>query len=446
MAAVTLSGFNGIDFNTIISAIMQSESQPLQALQDEQTAVQNKDSAFISLGAIVSALQSPVTSLTSATAFTDVTATSSDTSIATVSLGSGGISGQYDATIDQLAKSQVTKSTNGYASTSDTAADGGSISFTINGVTTSAINITSATTLADLKQQINDQNSGVIASIVNDGTNYKLVISSRNTGTANGFTINNSLTNSAGAAVAFAAGQNATTGNAQNAKNASLTVNGIDIDSASNTVVDAIPGVTLNLLAEGDITVGVSTDFSSIKQNLQTIVGQYNRLRQFYAQQAKGSLATDPVLREVVNDVKNVLLRSNSNGGRYHYMAEIGFEFTSTGDLKLDETSLDTALNSYSGDLQKLFQGTPGVDGVLSTVKSTLANLDATAGMIKTSRDSIATTLTMYTNRIDQQQLRLAIRRQELMQEYTAADQAIAQLKQMVSSLSNSQTSNGSFF
>src|SRR2546422_184009 len=206
MAAVTLSGFNGIDFNTIITAIMQSESRPLQALQNQQAAVQNKDTAFISLGGIVNGLQSPVTSLTSATAFTDVTATSSDTSVATVSLGTGGISGQYDVTIDQVAKSQVTKSTNGYSATSDTAADSGSISFTINGVTTTAINITSATTLDSLKQKINDQNSGVIASIVNDGTNYKLVISSRNTGTANGFTINNSLTNSGGAAVAFAAG------------------------------------------------------------------------------------------------------------------------------------------------------------------------------------------------------------------------------------------------
>src|SRR5262249_54345464 len=160
----------------------------------------------------------------------------SDTSIATVSLGDGGIIGQYAVSISQLAKNQVTKSTNGYAATTDTAADGGSISFTINGSTTAAINITSATSLADLRQQINDQNSGVVASIVNDGTNYKLVISSRDSGTTNGFTINNSLTNSGGTAVAFAAGQNATTGNAQNAQNASLTVNGISISSASNTV------------------------------------------------------------------------------------------------------------------------------------------------------------------------------------------------------------------
>jgi len=437
MAAITLSGVNGIDFNTILNAVMQSESQPLQALQDQQQQTENRDSAYVSLGGIVSALETPVTSLTGTSAFTNVSADSSDTSIAMVSLGDGGIPGQYAVSIDHLAKNQVTQSTNGYAATTATAADGGSISFTINGTTTTAINITSATTLSDLRQQINDQNSGVVASIVNDGTNYKLVVSSRDTGTTNGFTINNSLTNSGGTAVAFAAGQSATTGNAQNAQNASLTVNGITIDSASNTVTDAVPGVTLSLVKAGDLSVTVGKDFSNIKDNLKAIVSQYNKLRQFYAQQTKGTLGSDSVLREVVNDIKTVLLTSNSNGGRYHYMSEVGLEFTSTGDLSLDETKLTTALNSYPDDLQKLLQGTTGVNGVFSTMSSTLSKLDATAGIIKTTRDSIATSLTNYTNRIDEQQLRLEIRRQALIQQYTAADQAISQLKQMGGSLTN---------
>src|SRR5207244_3336581 len=215
----------------------------------------------------------------------------------------------------------------------------------INGSTTTAINIASATSLDDLKQKINDQNSGVIASIVNDGTNYKLVISSRDSGTTNGFTINNSLTNSAGTAPAFAAGQNATTGNAQNAQNASLTVNGISINSSSNTVTNAVPGVTLSLLKAGDMSVKVSQDFSAITDNLNSMVNQYNKLRQFYGQQTKGTLGNDSVLREVLNDIKTVLLTANSNGGRYQYLSEVGLEFTSTGDLQLDQTKLNTALN-----------------------------------------------------------------------------------------------------
>src|SRR5207302_1276738 len=96
--------------------------------------------------------------------------------------------GQYDVSVTQLAKNQVTKSTNGYAAATTVAATGGAISFTIGSATTAPINITSDTTLSGLRDQINGQNSGVIASIVNDGTNYKLIVSSRDTGGTNGFT------------------------------------------------------------------------------------------------------------------------------------------------------------------------------------------------------------------------------------------------------------------
>jgi flagellar hook-associated protein 2 len=438
--AVTLSGFNGIDFNSIISSVMQAESKPLQDLQTQQKSMQDKDSALISLNAIIGRLQTPVTSLTSATAFSNVAATSTDTTIGTVSLGDGGIPGQYDLVIDHLAKGQVTSSTNGYAATTDTAATGGTISFTINGSTTADITISAATTLSELKEKINNQNSGVVASIVNDGTNYKLVVSSRETGLTNGFTINNSLTYSGGTVVAFAVGQNATTGNTQNAINAAFTVNGLSIASASNTVANAVPGVTVNLLKAGSMSVKVAKDFTAIKENLKTLISEYNKLRQFSAQQTKGVLANDSVLRQTLNDIKSVLLTSNSNGGRYHYMSEIGLEVTQTGDLKLDETKLNTAIDSYSTDLQKLFQGADGVSGVLGKMKTTLANLDGTAGLIKTTRSSIDTSLKSMRGRIDSQQLRLEIRRQELVKMYSEADRAMSQLKAMSGQLQNLAT------
>jgi flagellar hook-associated protein 2 len=439
MAAITLSGFNGVDFNSILNTVMQYESQPLTAMQDEQAKIQNKDSAFVSLAGMISALQTQVTSLTSAASFLKVAAASSDTTIASVSAGDDGEVGQYQASIGQMAKIQVTKSTNGYSAPSDVAATGGSISFTIGGQTTAAIDITANTTLAELKQKINDQKSGVVASIVNDGTNYKLVISSRETGEANGFTINNSLVNGGGTGVGFTAGQSATTGNAQNAQNALFNVNGIDIESASNKVTDAIPGVTITLLKAGDTNVDVTKDFSPIKDALKAVVSQYNKLRDFNNDQTKGPLSGDTVLRETLKDIRQVLLGANSNSGQYQYLAEIGLEFQSDGTLKLDESKFDDAVNSHAEDVQKLFQGDTGSAGVFGALTSTLSNLDGTAGLIKTTRDSIHTTLDRYRDRIERQQNMLEIRRQQLIQQYAAADQAMSRLSQLTSSLSNLQ-------
>jgi flagellar hook-associated protein 2 len=436
-SGITLSGFNGIDFSKILDAVMQFESQPLLAMQQDENNVKNKDAAFVSLAGMISALQTPVSSLSTSTLFSNVSATSSDPSIATVQSGDGAMPGDYSVSITQLAKAQVTKSTNGYAATTDVAATGGTISFTINGTTTSDITVTSSTTLADLAQQINAQGSGVRAAVVNDGTNNKLVLTSRTTGQTNGFTVNNNLTNSSGAAIAFAAGQNETSGNAQNAQNALLNVNGIDIQSASNTITDALPGVTMTLLKAGDVSVSVATDLSSIKDTLNNLVTQYNKLRQFNAQQAKGVLGSDPVLREVLNDIKSVLLSANSNGGQYKYLAEIGIELTSTGDLSIDEAKLDEALNSHAADVQKLFNGDSGTNGVFNTLQATLNNLDGTAGLLKTTRDSIHKTLDKFDDRIEHEQQLLELRRQSLQKMYAAADQAISQLNQMSSSLSN---------
>src|SRR3989304_1561309 len=159
MNGVSFSGFNGFDFGKIGDVIIQSESRPLTDLQKQEKALRDKDSALSTLGSQLARIETPVDSLISEMLFTNVSATSSDTDVATASLGAGGIAGKYDLTITQLAKSQVTSSTNGYTNTTDPAADGGSMSFTIGGTTTDAITITSATTLAELKDQINNQNS-----------------------------------------------------------------------------------------------------------------------------------------------------------------------------------------------------------------------------------------------------------------------------------------------
>jgi len=443
MAGVSFSGFNGFDFGSIIDAIMQYESQPLTALQQQQQTVKDKDSALVQLNGFISRLQTVATSMANANAFSNVEAVSSDTGVVTTSAGSGGLAGRYDLSVAFLAKSQVTSSTNGYTTLNDTAADGGSISFTIDGATTEAIDITSATTLSSLKDAINNQGSGVVASIVNTGSNYKLVISSRETGLAHGFTINNSLTNGAGTVVAFAAGQNATTGNSQISRDSQFTVNGLTVTSASNDVTDVVPGVTLKLLTTGNAVVDVSNDYDAIKESLKSVVTEYNKLRDFYTRQSgmdstgkRAPLAGDSIMRQALTDLRSTFLGANANGGKYKYLSEVGLEFTSTGEMKFNESAFNTAIEGSPDDVQSLFQGVGSIAGVFDNMKTRLDSLDGTAGLIKTTRTSIDQTLKTYRDRIESQQLRLNVRKLELQKMYAAADQAISRLNSMQNQLS----------
>ena len=433
---VNFSGFNGFDFGEIIDLMIQAESVPLEALQKQETDLKAKDSALVEFGSEVSTIQDTVDDLVFDSIFTKLDATTTDDLVATVTLGDSAIAGTYDLVITQLAKAQVTASTNGYTNTTDIAADGGTISFTIGAQTTTDITIGAATSLSALRTLINDQNSGVVASVVNDGTDYKLVISSRTTGAANGFTINNSLTNGVGLVVAFAVGQSPSVGNAQDSQDSAFTVNGLSITSATNTVTEAVPGTAVTLVTTGVAAINVDADYDGLEETVKTFITQYNSLKEFFDDQTKldvltgepGPLARDSILRQALHDVKNIILTSNGNDGAYSYLTEIGLEFEQDGTLSLDQERYNTAIDTTITDVQKLFQGDGIVDGVFDDLKAALDNIDSTAGLIKTSRDNLDTSIKALRDRIVSQQVRLENRRLALQKMFGAADQAMSQL------------------
>jgi len=435
----TVSGLSGFDFSSLISAQIQNDSGPLYTLQAQQATIQGRDSALASIGSQVSQLESTISTLANQTSFTNVAATPTDSTIVSASAGSGAIAGTYGLNISNLATAQVTASTNGYTNSTAVAADGGSISFTIGGTTTAPITITSATSLTSLASQINGQNSGVFAAVVNDGTNNKLAIMSRQTGTSNGFTINNNLTNSSGTVLAFAAGQSATSGNAQNALNANLTLNGMNIVSGSNTVTNAIPNVTVNLLKTGQTNINVTPDYSSLQNTLGTLVSQYNSLKSYVGSQSSasngqaGPLANDPVARQLMNDINNELMASG--GGRFQYLSNVGIEFNTDGTLSFNQTTFQSAITASPSDVQTLFQGTNN-NGLFNSFLSALQADDAAAGLIFNTTTSDQSTLQSLTTEISDQQARLNLERTQLTQMYSAADQAIIQLQSESQSLS----------
>jgi flagellar hook-associated protein 2 len=430
---ITFSGLNGFDFSSIINAEIQSASQPMQAMQRNQTGLQNKNSVLSNIGDQVSQLEDTVTTLASQTAFTNVTATSADSTIATVSAGSGGTAGSYDLNVTKLAKSQLTSSTNGYTNTTDIVADGGSISFTIGSQTTTPITISGQTSLSDLANQINSQNSGVFAAVVNDGTNNKLAIMSRQTGKANGFTINNHLTNGSGTLLAFAPGQGTTSGNAQDAADASFTVNGLTIASGSNTVTNAIPGLTVSLSKAGETLVSVTPDYTTVQNTIATLVSQYNNLQQYVKSQA-ATVGSDPIARQVMQDIRSQLMAS-SGSGQYKYLAQIGVQFNSDGTLTFNQGSLQSALTSAPSDVQTLFQGSGG-NGLFNTFLSALQADDSTAGLISTATSSNNTEIQTLTSDIAAQQQMINLRQTQLTKMYAAADQAMTALRASGQSLS----------
>jgi len=107
---ITFSGFNNIDFSSILTAMMAQESQPVQALQSQQSALTTQKSNYSTLASKLSTLEDAIKSLSTPSEFGGKTATSTDSSAVAVTADASAPQGNYDVVVDSLARSQTTAS------------------------------------------------------------------------------------------------------------------------------------------------------------------------------------------------------------------------------------------------------------------------------------------------------------------------------------------------
>lgn len=376
---------SGLDVNSIVTSLMNVEKQPLTALTTQKTAYQSKISAYGTLKSTLSTFQTAVSALSSASKFNAQTVTSGNTSVFTATSDGSATLGNYAVKVSQLAQSQKLAST-GFAAVSDVVGTGTlTISFgdyaavgdtfTANAAKTDvSIAITSSNnTLAGVRDAINASNSSVSATIVNNGTTNQLVITSKDTGEVNSLKISvaDDDTNNSDAAglsqLAYdplAAGVKNLT-QLQVEKNAILDIDGVAVVKASNTITDAISGVTLNLLTTNasGVSLDVASNKDTVKASVTAFVDAYNKLdttlrsltKYDSTGKASGVLLGDATARSVINQVKSVMSKAITSSGTITSLSQIGVAFQSSGQLALDSTKLTTALTSNFSDIATLF-------------------------------------------------------------------------------------------
>src|SRR5688572_9302141 len=250
MAAVTLSGFNNIDFNAILEAVMTQERTPITRLETQKRELEQQDTALGQLAGHLSTMQSAVEDLADSSSLAVLKATSSHDTLVGVSAGSGSTPGSYEVVVDHRAAAQVTASAS-TAAASDVVATAGTLQILATSQPPVSIVVTSGMTLQQLADAINSSDSSVTATVVQvTPGSYRLVLTGRQTGLENAFTLTSSL--SGGVGLQFEDDDNDQVygevgENKVEAVNAALTVNNVAVSSASNTLTDVIPGATLTL-------------------------------------------------------------------------------------------------------------------------------------------------------------------------------------------------------
>jgi flagellar hook-associated protein 2 len=448
----SVSASGGLDVQGLVSQLMTLERQPINKINTQVSSYQNKISSFGTLKGLVSSLQTSLSTLN--TNFQGFTATPSDASIFSATAGSSAAAGAYTLDVANLARSQglvaagQTSSTAaiGDGSTTTITFDFGTISggtltsgvysgasFTANGSGTKTVTIDGTNnSLQGIRDAINAAKIGVSATIVNDGsgTPYRLALTSEKSGVSNSLKITTS--GGDGAIDALLAHDPAGLASAQHlnqtsaAQNANFTVNGIAITSPSNTVTDAIQGVTLTLNKPTTTQANVSVvrDTAAVKTAVTGFVDSYNALvnqlksRSAFATNGetnKPALSGDGTVRLMLDQLRGVL-STGASGGTLTSLAEVGITTKSDGTLKLDAAKLDSAMTKDFADVTNLFTSASGYG---TRLKEWADGVIAPDGLIDTRTKNLNTSIKGYNEQISKLEVRMATLKRQYTKTYS---------------------------
>ncbi|MGH8290231.1 MAG: flagellar filament capping protein FliD, partial [Steroidobacteraceae bacterium] len=279
------AGGSVIDVSSLVSQLVQATQAPQESIISNQTqAVSAQISAVGTLQSALSTFQSSLSGLDTPAAFGVVIASSSDPTAFTATADSDAVPATYSVTVSQLAQAQQLVS-NAFAGGSSAVVGTGTLQLSLGGTSFSLTIDSSNDTVAGIAAAINSAagNPGIGASVVTGTDGAHLVLSSSLTGAAN--TIQVSETDSGGGlgALTYGSGNtgNYTEPTSGEPQDAEFSIAGVNYTSASNTVTDAVSGVTLNLLAAttSASSLTVATNSSETESNVEAFVSAYNTLQ-----------------------------------------------------------------------------------------------------------------------------------------------------------------------
>ena len=348
---------SGLDVQTIVSKLMAVEQQPLNALDSKVQNLQTQLSAYGQLNSSLTAFQTAIGKLNDPSKFKVYSATTSDTTVASATADSTAVRGNYNIQVSRIAENHQMVSGQ-FADTGTTTVGASGDNMTISvGSNAFTVDI-GGQTLSQVRDSINNatDNTGVTASIIQDGSSYRLLLASNDTGSANALTLSYSGADPL-SLTTLNTDRNGDAVFTPSDLDASITLAGqFTSTSSSNNVSGVIQGVTLNLLKSGTITLNVAQDTNTVQANVTSFANALSGLFTTMSQLKSRGLQNDGgLLLNLEQDLRNALNASASTGGQYNYASEVGLTTQADGTVAVDATKLTAALTKDFSSVAKLF-------------------------------------------------------------------------------------------
>ena len=453
MALITSAGVgSGLDLESIISATLSAENTPkLQAFARKEQSLQVELSSLGEVKSAMSTLQDTIEKLADIDNFNKRIAnikqpTSDDGDLISVTPTSDISPGDFNIEVVELAQgSRATSNAGLFTSTDDVVtASGGTLSFAA-GDKSFDLTLDAGATLADLRDAINssDNNFGVTANIINTGTESKLVLTSSVSGTGNDLVITNdnaeldnvsTVANAGGAGgIAIAAGNEA--------RDATIKVDGITITNDTNTFKDAVQDMTIvakRQSVDGETAkLSVETDRESVTALVDEFIKNYNNLiGQIGLQTRIGKpLNSDSTIRSFDSQLVNALSTPLTDAGPFSSIFDIGLGIDKEGYLEKSSLvrSLNEAMDENYDDIGKAFAGE---NGIAKQLESLFDNYLDSKGIMNQRETNLNSQLDDLEDDIINHEYRMEELEARLRQQYAGLDVLLAQMQSTQSYLS----------
>jgi len=438
MATITSLGVgSGLDLESLVTNLMKIERQPLVNLQNQVSSFNTKISAMGTLASKLSALQTAAKNLkpdvlqSALDKFGSFKGSLGNENVASVTVGDGARSGSYSLEVSQLAQGQKSRLD------ASNFTGGGPITFSFGDASKDFSVTPSGSSLSAVANAINQAGKGVTATIVNGADGQQLI-----------------LTGAEGEENAFTVGGAGVTGSAttvQTAQNAKLKIDGIDIVSASNTVSDAVTGVTLQLKATNvgsATTMTVEANYSDkLSKGLEAFVKAFNDVISTvkslgaYDAEAKtaGALNGNRILRETESTLRNLVFGQSGSlqdqNGEAMMLSKLGITFQKDGTLSIDSDKMTTAINN-NPSLVASFTAEVG-----DRFNTGLDKLAGTGGSVQSATDSLQASVRGLEKRQEAMETRLAAVEARYRSQFSALDTLIASMNSTSNYLAQQLTS-----
>ncbi len=472
MTIQSLGVGSGLDLDGLVQQLISAERQPKEErLNEKEERVEAEISGLGKVKSKLSDFQDIVDELKSDREINGREPTidnpTEDDDVLSAEAANSALRGSYAISVSQLASgSRITTDDGAFTSSSDAllSTGTGSLTFSVGADDSFTVNIDSTTTLADLREMINDSedNFGVTANIIETGTGAgpKLVIQSETTGEGNDLVISNDSGNTELDRLSTTGGAtNISAGNIEAAKNAIAFIDGIEVQSDSNKFNNTIQNVSFTAkevspkdasdnLIPSTLTIGY--DKEGLQEKIENFVDNYTNLIKELDAQTKygeseleedGALAGDSLIRSIKSGLATVIgdnVSASALGGLF----SLGVELNEDGELEISSTDfglgsgedrLESALEDSFDDIATLF--TDENEGIAARLSSYLEQYTSSDGLIslreKTAKEDREE---VYDDR-ETLELRMVSFEQTLRDRYLNLDQTVAQLNQTSSAL-----------